>query len=183
MAASDAKMGKSSNAEELDLVITRVFDAPRELVFDAWTKAEHLQQWQGAPRGFTTTTEKSDIRPGGGFRISMHSPQGAEHRLEGSYREIVRPERLVFTHAWVDASGKPSQETLVTVTFSERGGTTEMTLRQSGFKSTESRDGHRLGWTSAFDVLGDYLGRIAAAQNEPTAREAGAAEARWSKKR
>lgn len=156
MPASDAKMSKSST-EETDLVITRVFDAPRELVFDAWTKAEHLQHWQGAPRGFTVTTEKSDIRPGGGFRICMRSPNGAEHRLEGSYREIVRPERLVFTHAWLDAVGKPSQETLVTVTFIERGVKTEMTLSQSGFRSTESRDGHRLGWTSAFDVLGEYL--------------------------
>ncbi len=63
MAASDAKMSKGST-EETDLVITRVFDAPRGLVFDAWTKAEHLQHWQGAPRGFTVTTEKSDIRPG-----------------------------------------------------------------------------------------------------------------------
>ena len=182
MATSDAKMSKSST-EETELIITRVFDAPRELVFDAWTKAEHLQQWQGAPRGFTTTTEKSDIRPGGGFRICMRSPEGAEHRLEGSYREIVRPERLVFTHAWLDASGKRSQETMVTVTFIEHGGKTEMTLRQSGFKSAESRDGHRLGWTSAFDVLGEYLARITGVQNKPTAREAGAAGASWSKKR
>jgi uncharacterized protein YndB with AHSA1/START domain len=182
MATSDAKMSKSST-EETELIITRVLDAPRELVFDAWTKDEHLRQWQGAPRGFTTTTEKWDIRPGGGFRICMRSPEGAEHRLEGSYREIVRPERLVFTHAWLDAAGKPSQETLVSLTFIERGGKTEMTLRQSGFRSPESRDGHRLGWTSAFDVLGEYLGRITPAQNEPTVREAGAAGARWSKKR
>jgi uncharacterized protein YndB with AHSA1/START domain len=182
MAASDAKMGKSSNAEELDLVITRVFDAPRELVFDAWTKAEHLQHWQGAPRGFTVTTEKSDIRPGGGFRICMRSPEGLDHWLQGLYREVARPERLVFTHAWLDATGKANQETLVTVTFVERGGKTEMTLRQSGFKSAESRDGHRLGWTSAFDALGDYLAGIKGAHNGPTAREGGAAGARWPKK-
>ena len=110
MATSDAKMSKSS-PEETELIITRVFDAPGELVFDAWTKAEHLRHWQGAPRGFTTTTEKSDIRPGGGFRICMRSPEGVEHRLEGLYQEIIKPERLVFTHAWLDASGKPSQET------------------------------------------------------------------------
>jgi uncharacterized protein YndB with AHSA1/START domain len=182
MAASDAKMSKGS-LEGMDLVITRVFDAPRELVFDAWTKAEHLQHWQGAPRGFTTATEKSDIRPGGGFRICMRSPEGAEHRLEGSYREIVRPERLVFTHVWLDASGKPSQETLVTVTFIERGGKTEMTLRQSGFKSAESRDGHRMGWTSAFDVLGEYLARTTDTRNEPIARETGDTYASSSKKR
>ena len=166
MAASDAKMSKSSSAENLDLVITRIFNAPRELVFDAWTKAEHLQQWQGAPRGFTVTTEKSDIRPGGGFRICMRSPEGVDHWLQGSYREITRPERLVFTHAWLDASGKTNQQTLVTVTFAERDGKTEMTLRQTGFQSAESRDGHRMGWTSALDVLADYLKKLASGGGE-----------------
>jgi uncharacterized protein YndB with AHSA1/START domain len=164
LAASNARMGESSSGQEL--VITRLFDAPRELVFDAWTKAEHLQHWQGAPRGFTTTMERADIRTGGGFRILMHSSEGTEHRLEGSYREIVRPERLVFTHAWLDAGGKSSQETLVTVTFAERDGKTEMTLRQSGFKSAESRDGHRMGWTSALDVLADYLKTLASRTGE-----------------
>ena len=159
MAASNAMASKESNAVEHELLITRVFDGPRELVFDAWTKAEHLRHWQGAPRGFTVTTEESDVRPGGGFRICMRSPEGVDHWLQGSYREIVRPERLVFTHAWLDAAGKLSQETLVTVTFVERGNKTEMTLQQSGFKSVESRDGHRMGWTSAFDVLGEYLAR------------------------
>ena len=159
MAASNAGTSKGSNVTEHELVITRVFDAPRELVFDAWTKAEHLKRWQGAPRGFTVTTEESEIRPGGGFRICMRSPEGVDHWLRGSYREILRPERLVFSHAWLDAAGKPSQETLVTVTFVERGKKTEMTLRQSGFKSIESRDGNRMGWTSAFDVLSEYLGK------------------------
>lgn len=159
MAAINAGASKGPNATEQELVITRVFDAPRELVFDAWTKVEHLKHWQGAPRGFTVTSEESDIRPGGGFRICMRSPEGVDHWLQGSYREILRPERLVFSHAWLDAAGKPTQETLVTVTFVERGKKTEMTLRQSGFKSIESRDGHRMGWTSAFDVLSEYLAK------------------------
>lgn len=159
MGASNAGTSKGSNATEHELVITRVFDAPRELVFDAWTEAEHLKHWQGAPRGFTVTSEESDIRPGGGFRICMRSPEGVDHWLRGSYREIVRPERLVFSHAWLDAAGKPTQETLVTVTSVERGKKTEMTLRQSGFTSDEARDGHRMGWTSAFDVLSEYLGK------------------------
>ncbi len=89
----------------------------------------------------------------------MRSPEGVDHWLQGSYREILRPERLVFSHAWLDAAGKPTQETLVTVTSVERGKKTEMTLRQSGFKSDEARDGHRMGWTSAFDVLSEYLGK------------------------
>jgi len=160
MPTSNAETSKSLKVVEQELVITRIFNAPRELVFDAWTKAEHLKHWQGAPRGFTVTTEESDIRVGGGFRICMRSAAGVDHWLQGSYREIVRPERLVFTHAWFDASGKPTRETVVTVTFVARGNRTEMTLRQSGFGSVESRDGHKMGWMSALEVLDEYLARL-----------------------
>jgi uncharacterized protein YndB with AHSA1/START domain len=142
-----------------DLVITRVFDAPRRLVFDAWTKEEHLQHWQGAPEGFTTTTEKSDIRPGGGFQIRMRSADGVEHRLRGDYKEIALPERIVFTHMWLDADGNAGPQTLVTVTFAERAGKTELTLRQSGFTSDESRKGHSQGWESALNGLAGYLAK------------------------
>lgn len=162
MAAGNVSMSEGSRTAELELVITRVFNAPRELVFDAWTKAEHLQHWQGAPRGFTVTTQESDIRPGGGFRICMRSPEGVDHWLQGSYREITRPERLVFTHPWLAAEGKASQEMLVTITFVERGKKTELPLCQTGFKSAKSRDGHGMGWTSALDVLADYLAKMGA---------------------
>ena len=140
-----------------ELVITRLFDAPRELVFECWTEPQHLQHWQGAPRGFTVTSYESDIRPGGFFRICMRSPEGVDRWLEGGYREIEKPERLVFTHAWLDANRKPGKETLVTITLAERDGKTELTLRQTGFPSVESRDGHKYGWSSALDVLVDYL--------------------------
>jgi len=140
-----------------ELVITRVFDAPRDLVFECWTKAEHLQHWQGAPRGFTVTANEADIRPGGFFRICMRSPEGVDHWLEGGYREIVSPERLVLTHSWLDPDQKPLSQTLLTITLAERDGKTELTLRQTGFTSVESRDGHRYGWSSALDVLQDYL--------------------------
>jgi uncharacterized protein YndB with AHSA1/START domain len=151
----------AGESTEHELVITRVFDAPRELVFDCWTDAEHLRHWQGAPRGFTVPFSESDIRPGGFFRICMRSAEGVDQWLEGDYREIVKPERLVYVHAWLDADKKRSQETLVTITFAERDGKTELTLRQSGFKSVESRDGHRYGWSSALDVLMDYLSEAA----------------------
>jgi len=144
-----------------EMVITRVFDAPRELVFACWTETEHLRHWQGAPRGFTVTSSESDIRPGGFFRICMRSPEGVDRWLEGGYREIVKPERLVYTHVWLDANQKRGQETLVTITFAERDGKTELTLRQTGFASVEARDGHGYGWRSALDVLVDYLGQTA----------------------
>jgi len=139
-----------------ELVITRWFDAPRELVFECWTQPEHLQHWQGAPRGWTVTAYESDIRPGGFFRIRMSSEVGIDRWLEGGYREMVKPERLVFTHAWLDGNRK-GKETLVTITLAERDGKTELRLRQTGFASVESRDGHKYGWNSALDGLADYL--------------------------
>jgi uncharacterized protein YndB with AHSA1/START domain len=155
-----SETGASHPAAADELLMTRIFDAPRELVFDAFTKNEHLAQWQGSPQGFTTTVERSDIRVGGEFLICMHAPDGVDHWLQGVYREIVPPERLVFTHAWLDAAKRPMKETLVVITLAEHGGKTELTLRQTGFASAASRDGHEVGWESTFDRLHDYLGTI-----------------------
>jgi uncharacterized protein YndB with AHSA1/START domain len=153
----------AAQSTEPELVITRLFDAPREQVFECWTQPDHLQHWQGAPRGFTVTSSGSDIRPGGFFRICMRSPEGVDRWLEGHYREIVEPERLVFTHVWLDAGRKRGNEALVTITLAERDGKTELTLRQTGFTSVESRDGHKYGWSSALDVLEDYMDEAARA--------------------
>ena len=154
------KNSPATGPADRQLVITRVFDAPRGLVFKAWTEPEHLERWQGAPRGFAVTAHQMEVRPGGAYRVCMRSPEGVDHWLQGVYREIVEPERLVFTHVWLDAQGRPGKETLVTITFAERGGKTELTLHQVGFKSVESRDGHKEGWTSTFDRLADYLGKV-----------------------
>ena len=137
--------------------MTRVFAAPRELVFDAFTRREHLERWQGAPLGMTVTVEKSDIRPGGAYRLCMHGPDGTDYWLEGVYIEVARPERLVYTHCWLDPEMKPKRETLVTITFAARGGKTELTLRQVGLATVASREGHRGGWGSTFDRLTHYL--------------------------
>lgn len=144
-----------------ELLMTRVFDAPRSLVFAAWTENEHLARWQMAPIGHTVTTEKSDIRTGGSFSICMHGPDGIDRWLKGDYREVVPPERLVFTHCWLGADGKPDKETLVTIIFAARGNQTELTLHQTGFVSSASRDGHNDGWNSAFDRLASYLADLA----------------------
>ena len=148
---------RSSADQAPELVITRVFHAPRQLVFDAWTRPEHLQHWQAAPRGFVVITKKSDIRPGGAFDVSLRAPDGTEHSLRGMYREVESPERISFTHQWLDQTGRPGVETLVTITLREHADGTELTLRQTGFASIGARDGHREGWSSALDVLGDYL--------------------------
>ena len=146
----------TNTAAQHELTIRRSFAAPRTLVFKAWTEAQHLARWS-CPRGFTMTSNRGDLRVGGTFSATMRSPEGAQHRLQGVYREIIAPERLVFTHAWLDASGTPGPETLVTVTLDERGGHTEMTLHQSGFDTVASRDGHRAGWTSCFELLAELL--------------------------
>ena len=139
------------------LVITRVFDAPRTLVFAAWTEQEHLRNWEGAPVGYTVTTEESDIRVGGRFRICMHAPDGTDHWLQGVYTEIVPPERLSFTHTWLRRDGSPGIETLVTLTFIARGSKTELTLRQTGLDTLASHAGHTEGWNSTLDRLACYL--------------------------
>lgn len=83
------------------LVITRVFDAPRELVFKAWTDPQHLVHWMG-PRGFKSAVEHSELRAGGGYRIHMLGPDGDDHWTQGIFREIAEPERLVMAGSWAD---------------------------------------------------------------------------------
>jgi uncharacterized protein YndB with AHSA1/START domain len=143
-------------ANDNELVINRVFNAPRDIVWKAWTDPEQLKEWS-APNGFTLPISEGDLRPGGAWRAQMRKDDGTELDLGGVYREIAAPERLVFTHVWMDENGKPGPETLVTVTFTDRGGKTEMNFRQSGFDSVESRDGHSEGWTECFDKLAELL--------------------------
>lgn len=154
------------NANELsdqdDLVIIRIFQAPPALVFAAWTEPEHLAHWSG-PQGFTTPHHEMDLRPGGRYRACLRSADGVDHWVQGVYREVQPPARLVMTHAWENEHGQPGLETLVTVTFAEAGpGLTRMHFRQSGFTSGDSRQGHQDGWSSSFDRLAKHLERAAA---------------------
>lgn len=151
MAASTS----AAKTVERDLVITRVLDAPRDLAFGAWTEREHLVHWS-APRGFAITHCDGDARLGGAWRCCMRSPEGVDYWLGGVYREIVEPERVVFTHVWED-DGRPGHETLVTVTFVEHEGKTKLAFHQAGFESIASRDSHQEGWTECLDRLADYL--------------------------
>lgn len=141
---------------ERELVVTRVFDAPRRLVFKAWTQPEHAARWW-APQGFTTISCEMDVRPGGAWRRCMRSPDGSEHRKRGVYREIVEPERLVFTYASEDLDGNFSHETLVTVTFADEGGKTRLTLRQTGFETVAACASHQGGWASSLERFAEYL--------------------------
>jgi uncharacterized protein YndB with AHSA1/START domain len=143
---------------DLEIVMTRVFDAPRHLVFDAWTKPEHLKRWFG-PRGWTLPVCEMDRRPGGAWHSRMRSPEGLEYSNRGVVQEIVEPERLVFTFAWDDDDGKPGREMLITITLAEHGSGTEMTFIQADLESVEDRDRHLEGWTESFDKLAEHLAK------------------------
>jgi uncharacterized protein YndB with AHSA1/START domain len=148
-------------ADQRTLVITRVFDAPVGLVWQAWTRDEHLRKWS-APRPFTITYAEGDPRPGGRFRCCMRDADGKELWLGGVYLEVVENKRIVMTHAWDGEDGKPGPETVVTVQFRDLGGKTEVTLQQTGFDSVQSRDGHAGGWSECLDLLAEHLAAMRA---------------------
>ncbi|MEZ5829895.1 MAG: SRPBCC domain-containing protein [Dongiaceae bacterium] len=138
-----------------ELVITRIFDAPRELVFRAWTQPEHIVRWL-SPRNFTCISAKTDVRVGGAYRAGIRSTEGKENWMRGIYREIVEPERLVFSFAW-EKEGEQGRENTITISLADVGGKTRMTFRQAFFETAENRDDHNKGWSSCFDSLEKYL--------------------------
>ncbi len=143
------------------LVIERIIDAPRELVFRAWTEPELMMNWFCC-KDFKVLSAKVDLRPGGSWRSSMESPEGNLYTEVGVFRDIVKPEKLVTTWAWETLGGEEDHqigyETLVTVNFEPlEGNKTKMLFRQEVFESIESRDSHNQGWSEAFDNLDIYL--------------------------
>ena len=150
------KNNPSLPTTDRELRLTRVFDAPRSLVFKVWTEPERIKQWWG-PRGAVTLSCEMDFRPGGLWRTRAKGPDGEEFVSHCVFQEIVEPERLVFTFAWEDGDGKPKHETLVTITFVEQDGKTVLTFQQGVFESVASRDEHEEGWRSAFELLSEYL--------------------------
>jgi uncharacterized protein YndB with AHSA1/START domain len=132
---SAAKSSAASATQDREIVIARLFDAPRALVFAAFTDAKHIGEWWG-PNGFTTTTYEMDVRPGGAWRYVMHGPDGTDYSNKIAYTEVVKPERLVYAHG-EDDDGPPLFH--ATVTFEEQGGKTLVTMR-SIFPSAAIRD-------------------------------------------
>jgi uncharacterized protein YndB with AHSA1/START domain len=153
MSASSAA---AAGTAPLELVVSRLIDAPRALVFKTWTQPEHAARWWG-PFGYTIESCRLDARPGGAYRVAMRSPEGIARTKRGVYREIVPPERLVFTYAWEEPDGTPGHEMHVIVTFEARGDQTLLTLRQTGFEDVPERDSHRSGWTGCFERFGEYV--------------------------
>lgn len=146
-------------ARDAELLIDRTFNAPRELVFATWIDPRHLARWSG-PTGFTSSHDYFDPTPGGAYRGCLRSPDGTEFWARGTYREVVAPERIVFTHAWEDGCGGTSQETVVTIVFTAVDGKTMMQFHQSPFDTPANRNGHKDGWSSSFETLERYLSEI-----------------------
>jgi len=147
---------------EREITITRVFDAPRAVVFKAWIDAKTLAQWWG-PKGFTNPVCEIDPRVGGALRIHMRSPDGSIYPMKGEIREIVPSERLVFTNIAVDAAGNPIIDGLTTVTFADAGGKTKLTVHTRGSALVDYAaaylQGMELGWTQSIDKLEAMLTR------------------------
>lgn len=163
---------------DLDFVISRVFDAPRALVFEAWTNPRQMAQWWG-PREFTNPVCDLDVRVGGAYRIVMRGVDGVDYPITGVYREVVKPERLVLTMdvsehpaAWHDMvkpnrrkdETNPAGLMLTTVTFDDLNGKTKLTVR-TRFESTAIRDamlkmGMTEGWSQSLDRLSELLAKI-----------------------
>jgi uncharacterized protein YndB with AHSA1/START domain len=164
-----AKSNSSLGAPpERGLVITRIFDARRELVWKAWAEPEHLMCWR-RPKNFTSPFCKADFRVGGVYLFCVRSPEGYDFWSAGVYREIVEPERIVYTHSFADEKGNPvpashykmpgdwPAETLVTVMFEEHQGKTKLSLRQIGIPSGVMGELAAAGWNESLDKLTESL--------------------------
>ncbi|MBZ5674165.1 MAG: SRPBCC family protein [Acidobacteriia bacterium] len=153
------RLGESlEKASDREIVISRVFDAPRDLVFQAWTDPKHVGSWWG-PTGFTTTTHEIDVRPGGVWRFIMHGPDGTDYPNKIVYLEIAKPALLVYDH------GDEGQRSFrVTVTFAEESGKTRLTMR-SLFATAAEREMvvtkyHAIeGGNQTLDRFGEHLAK------------------------
>ena len=146
----------ATDADLRVITINRTFDAPRELVFKAWTDPVELAKWWG-PKYFTNPVCEVDPRVGGKLRIVMRGPDGGEHPMWGVFQEFMPPARIVFTNIAVDANDNPILDGLTTVTFADHGGKTRMTLHTIAVGLVEGAAqmlaGMEAGWTQSIDKL------------------------------
>ena len=162
MSADTSSATKMTLPSDREILIERVFDAPRRLVFEALTRPEHVAHWYG-PRAMTLSSCEIDLRVGGAWRYVLRDPAGNDFGFSGEYREVVPPERLVSTENFEGIP--PGHDYLVTVTLDEQDGRT--TLRSHlQYKSPEDRDGHiqsgmEPGMRESYDRLAERLATIA----------------------
>jgi len=160
--ASVTKSGETTftTPSDREIVMTRVVNAPRRLVWDAWTKPEHLPHWMLGPAGWTMPVCEIDLRPGGTWHFLWRKSDGSELEMRGAYKEIAPPDRLVSTESW----GGDWPETLNTLILTEKDGKT--TISQTVlYPSKEARDaatktGMKDGVSESYDRLAEYLGTL-----------------------
>jgi uncharacterized protein YndB with AHSA1/START domain len=157
-------MSPSTSKIEREAVLVRTFDAPRALVWRAWTDPEHLARWWG-PHNFRNPVCELDVRPGGALRIDMMGPDGSVYPMTGIFREVVEPERLVFTEtAFPDEFGHGGLEGIATVTFEEHDGKTKVTVEAVLVKVAPelamAADGMEEGWSQSLERLEALLASL-----------------------
>jgi uncharacterized protein YndB with AHSA1/START domain len=141
------------------LTITRVLDAPRSLVWKAWTDPAHVSRWWG-PHGCTVSLDEADRRPGGSFRREMRTTEGALIVVTGTFEEVV-PEQRIVTIGTLERPGSPPTTSRMTVTFEDRNGKTELTIVQTGPDiSADYVKNAKIGWGQAFEKLEAHLASV-----------------------
>jgi uncharacterized protein YndB with AHSA1/START domain len=138
------------------LVMERIFNAPPERVFKAWTDPKILAQWWGNDE-YRASAPYLDLRVGGAWQSPMAGPNGEVHTVSGVYRLIDPPRRLVMTWAWEQADGSRGHETILEITLEPAGAGTRLKLVQGVFADSKQRDGHDFGWQAGFNRLGLLL--------------------------
>jgi uncharacterized protein YndB with AHSA1/START domain len=153
---------------EPGLTIERIFEAPVGLVWQAWTRPEHLEKWHG-PEGYSAPFIKNDLRIGGTFLFCMRSAEGQDIWSTGTYTEVIEHKRIVATDCFADADGNIVPATYygmpdtiplemeTTVTFEDVGGRTKLTLIHAGLPVGEMTDGASIGWNQSLDKLAAHL--------------------------
>ncbi|MCC8395218.1 SRPBCC domain-containing protein [Paraburkholderia sp. MMS20-SJTR3] len=139
------------------LTIVRHLKAPPARIYAAWTRPELMARWWG-PDGGPVLSAEADPRVGGRFRVVFQTLDGETHDCRGEYREVERDRKLVFTWQWVTL---PERQSLVTIVLRPIDGGTELNFTHAQFFDEAARDGHRLGWSGAFDKLDALLGELA----------------------
>lgn len=159
-----AKNKAAKDYSDYEVVITREFNCPRELVFEAWIDPKQLSQWWG-PNGFSNPVCEWSAKPGAAIHVVMRGPNGVDYPMGGTFCEVVRPERIVFTAGPLDEKGEMIFELLQSVTFTERNGKTTVSVRASVLKTTVDAakylGGHKVGMSQSLERLESLLGRSA----------------------
>ena len=153
-------MSATTPAVPMEMRLTRTFNAPRELVWQAWTDVDKLQQWWG-PEHFTNPRCEIDLRPGGHIHIDMRAPNGIVFPMAGEYEQIVPPERLVFLTSALDEQAEPIFTNRNTVLFREVDGGTEISIHTIVLSTTphamQYLKGMREGWSSSLNKLAKFV--------------------------